>query len=83
MKLVAHIILGGYRLLLSPIVSALGGGCRFYPTCSEYARVAFATHAWWRALWLVVWRLVRCGPWHPGGPDPVPTSASGVSLRGN
>jgi len=59
----------GYQVILSPFV---GGQCRFYPTCSEYAREAIERHGSIRGSWLAVMRILRCGPWHPGGPDPVP-----------
>lgn len=59
----------GYRLLLSPM---LGPCCRFAPSCSEYAEQALETHGLWKGGSLAVRRLCRCGPWHPGGYDPVP-----------
>lgn len=84
MKRIAQIVLGVYKLTVSPIVHALGGGCRFHPCCSDYARRAFAIYPWWQASWLVGGRLLRCGPWHPGGPDPVPPPASrNAFLRGH
>ncbi|HIW95131.1 MAG TPA: membrane protein insertion efficiency factor YidD [Candidatus Corynebacterium gallistercoris] len=50
----------------------MGPTCRFDPTCSSYALNAYATHGFIRATLLTVGRLARCGPWHPGGWDPVP-----------
>ena len=64
-------LIAGYRLLLSPF---FGRQCRFYPTCSEYAQEAIERHGSLRGSWLAVTRIARCGPWHPGGPDPVPPS---------
>jgi len=63
-----------YRRWLSPAVHALnpGGGCRFQPTCSEYAAVAIATHGPLRGLGLALWRLLRCHPFARGGLDQVP-----------
>ncbi len=58
-----------YQYLLSPWV---GNHCRFYPTCSEYAKAAIETHGVLRGSWLTGRRLLRCHPWHPGGADPVP-----------
>jgi len=58
-----------YQYLLSPWV---GSHCRFYPTCSEYAKAAIAIHGVLRGSWLAARRLLRCHPWHPGGADPVP-----------
>jgi len=38
MKFILVMILKVYKKVLSPILEKLlGGGCRFYPTCSEYA----------------------------------------------
>lgn len=62
-------LIDGYRLLLSPF---FGRQCRFYPSCSAYAREAIEVHGSLKGSWLALKRIVRCGPWHPGGPDPVP-----------
>lgn len=58
-----------YRWILSPFI---GGQCRFYPTCSIYAREAIKRHGPWRGALLAAKRLGRCHPLHPGGNDPVP-----------
>lgn len=58
-----------YQLTLSPWI---GNQCRFYPTCSEYARQAVETHGSLRGSALAAKRLCKCHPWHPGGFDPVP-----------
>ena len=65
----ARLALQGYRWFLSPL---LPPGCRFHPSCSEYADEALARHGAWRGGWLAARRVCRCGPWHPGGHDPVP-----------
>jgi len=62
-------IVRGYRWLVSPL---LPPACRFHPSCSEYAEQALARHGAWRGGWLAARRICRCGPWHPGGCDPVP-----------
>jgi putative membrane protein insertion efficiency factor len=59
----------GYQYLVSPM---LGNNCRFYPSCSDYAREALERHGSLRGSWLAVKRLGRCQPFHPGGYDPVP-----------
>ena len=59
----------GYRVLISPLI---GPHCRFEPTCSHYALDALAQHGPVRGSWLALRRLIRCGPWSAGGPDPVP-----------
>lgn len=69
MKSLLIAILRGYRYWISPL---LGRHCRFYPTCSEYAAEAIASHGAVRGLALTVRRLGRCHPWHAGGVDPVP-----------
>jgi putative membrane protein insertion efficiency factor len=58
-----------YRATLSPL---LGNVCRFEPSCSRYASACIERHGALRGGWLTVRRLLRCGPWHPGGYDPPP-----------
>ncbi len=66
-------ILAFYHRWLSPAFHALSpGGCRFQPTCSEYAAVAIAIHGPFRGLALAIWRLLRCQPFSRGGLDQVP-----------
>jgi putative membrane protein insertion efficiency factor len=59
----------GYQYALRPM---LGANCRFYPSCSDYAREAIERHGALRGTWLATRRLCRCHPYHPGGFDPVP-----------
>jgi putative membrane protein insertion efficiency factor len=58
-----------YRIFLSPF---LGGACKFYPSCSQYAQEAIAVHGAKRGSWLAMKRLGRCRPFTKGGFDPVP-----------
>ena len=58
-----------YRNTVSPMRMAT---CRFSPTCSQYAVEALTEYGLIRGGWLTVVRLVKCGPWHRGGWDPIP-----------
>ena len=59
-----------YQITLSPIV---GGQCRFWPSCSNYALEACRVHHPVRAVLLIAGRLLRCHPlWPRTGYDPVP-----------
>ena len=62
-----------YKRWLSPAVHTLGvGGCRFQPTCSDYAVTAIALHGPLRGTALAVGRILRCHPFSRGGLDQVP-----------
>jgi uncharacterized protein len=62
----ARLLITLYQRLISPLSPP---SCRYYPSCSEYARLAFAKHGFWNALRLSFWRLLRCNPFSPGGVD--------------
>ncbi|MEJ7704212.1 MAG: membrane protein insertion efficiency factor YidD [Geodermatophilaceae bacterium] len=62
-------VVAWYRDAVSP---ALPPRCRFYPTCSAYAMTALQRYGPARGSWLAARRILRCGPWHPGGVDHVP-----------
>lgn len=55
-----------YRFLLGPF---FGRACRFYPTCSAYAKEAIQHHGAIRGVILTTKRLLRCQPWCKGGVD--------------
>jgi uncharacterized protein len=61
-----------YQLLVAPL---LLGSCRFYPSCSEYARQTIAEHGPLSGGWLALKRICRCHPWGGSGVDPVPAAA--------
>jgi uncharacterized protein len=70
---VASLLLVGVRFYRRFVGPALPPSCRFTPSCSAYAMEAIERHGALRGTWLTVRRLLRCGPWHPGGHDPVPS----------
>jgi putative membrane protein insertion efficiency factor len=47
-------------------------GCRYLPSCSEYAIEAVGRHGALRGSVLAARRLARCTPWGGHGIDPVP-----------
>lgn len=55
-----------YQRLLSPL---LGARCRFYPTCSQYAKDCFQKDPLIIAARKTGRRLLCCQPFHPGGID--------------
>ena len=69
MKRVFIFLIDAYKLLLSPF---FGQHCRFYPTCSSYAKEAIERHGVLRGTWLGTKRILRCNPWCEGGIDEVP-----------
>ncbi|MGE5842204.1 MAG: membrane protein insertion efficiency factor YidD [Deltaproteobacteria bacterium] len=58
-----------YQKLISPVLLP---SCRFYPSCSSYARLALEKHGIMKGGILSLTRILRCHPLHPGGYDPVP-----------
>lgn len=65
-------LIKGYQRFISPL---LGSCCRFYPSCSHYAKEAIVTHGPRKGVAMTLIRLLKCGPWHPGGVDFVPKNS--------
>jgi putative membrane protein insertion efficiency factor len=64
-----------YQSVISPALHMLAGpgmGCRFQPTCSQYAIEALKLHGPFIGLWLAIKRILRCHPRGGYGYDPVP-----------
>ncbi len=55
-----------YQRIVSPL---LGVNCRFYPTCSTYAKEAVSTFGVVNGFIIAVKRLFKCHPFHLGGID--------------
>ncbi|MCL6642330.1 MAG: membrane protein insertion efficiency factor YidD [Candidatus Bipolaricaulota bacterium] len=69
MRVLALFLITLYQKLLSPL---LPRSCRFYPSCSEYAKQAIQKYGIVKGGWLALRRIARCHPGNPGGLDPVP-----------
>ncbi len=63
-----------YQHTISPDHSDLGKahphtGCKFYPSCSQYARMSLEQKGFFRSILKIIWRILRCNPWSEGGVD--------------
>lgn len=67
----------GYQAVLGPW---LGGRCRFYPSCSEYAVDALTERGAVVGAWLTIRRLLRCHPLGGSGIDLVPEAPGARAL---
>jgi uncharacterized protein len=68
-KFLALTLIRFYQTTISP---TLPSSCRFYPTCSAYAREAVERWGVWKGGALTLRRLLRCRPFGGQGYDPVP-----------
>ncbi len=68
MKWLLSTLIRAYQVTLG---AHFGGRCRFTPSCSEYAIEAIDKNGIVRGSAQAIRRIVKCGPWHPGGYDPV------------
>jgi uncharacterized protein len=81
MKKLLILIIKFYRIFISPVKGLLihifspssgeHSGCRFYPTCSQYAIEAIEKYGSLKGSILAVKRILRCNPFNKGGYDPV------------
>lgn len=65
-----------YQKIFSPDHGMFGelfgtARCRFYPSCSEYAKEAIRQHGLFLGIVASLKRIFRCNPLSQGGYDPV------------
>ena len=46
--------------------------CKYYPTCSNYAKEAITKYGSIKGLYLSIKRIIKCNPFSKGGIDLVP-----------
>ncbi|MBN2059291.1 MAG: membrane protein insertion efficiency factor YidD [Deltaproteobacteria bacterium] len=68
MRYIPIIFIGVYQRLISPLIPP---SCRFYPSCSHYARLAFLKYGVVKGGILTLIRISKCNALHPGGFDPL------------
>jgi len=63
-----------YKKTFSRLLKVLfGGGCRYYPTCSDYSQKALEKFGWAKGTRLSLIRLFRCHPFSKSDYyDPLP-----------
>ena len=47
--------------------------CKYYPTCSNYAKEAITIHGAFKGTILSIKRILKCNPFSKGGIDLVPS----------
>lgn len=71
MKKVFLFLIIKYKKILSPILEHYGIHCKYYPSCSEYARQAITKYGAVKGVFLSIKRFCKCNPFSKGGYDPV------------
>ncbi|MCL2638097.1 MAG: membrane protein insertion efficiency factor YidD [Oscillospiraceae bacterium] len=69
MKYIFIALIKLYRITLSKIIPS---SCRFTPSCSAYALIAFERFGAVKGGFLTLKRIARCNPFSAGGEDNVP-----------
>ena len=60
------LLISFYQRVISPWKAP---SCRFYPSCSEYSRLAFLKYGLLGGFRKTFYRLCKCHPYHRGGVD--------------
>ena len=71
MKKITIYLIKLYKKRISPIISARGHHCKYYPTCSEYSIQALEKYGFIKGSYLTIRRILRCNPFSKGGYDPL------------
>lgn len=74
MKYILIFFVKGYKKFISPLLLS---GCRYRPTCSQYALESLKKHGAFYGSVLAARRILRCNHFSKGGYDPVPDNFKG------
>ncbi len=58
-----------YPMWQSAVLGLFNTGCKFYPTCSEYAVESLGKKGILKGILRSFYRIIRCNPWSKGGID--------------
>ena len=75
MKTILILLVRVYQVVISPPLHFIAGplgGCRFFPSCSQYFIDAVRANGALKGSWLGLLRILRCNPWGGQGYDPPP-----------
>jgi uncharacterized protein len=70
MSHIAIFLIKFYQKFISKYI-LIGKHCRFYPTCSQYALLAYEKYGFFKGSFLSLKRILKCNPFHKGGYDPL------------
>lgn len=70
MAKIAILLIKFYQKFISKYILK-GRHCRFYPTCSQYALLAYEKYGFFKGSFLATKRIIKCNPFHEGGYDPL------------
>ena len=68
MKTILVLLIKFYQKTISPWTFK---SCRFYPSCSEYTKMAIKKYGIIKGCWLGIKRILKCHPFNSGGYDPL------------
>lgn len=71
MKKISIYFLTLYKKYISPIFREEGYCCKYYPTCSEYAKQAIEKYGFIKGSFYSIKRILKCNPFSKGGYDPL------------
>lgn len=71
MKKILIFFINGYQKYISTYLQTKNIHCKFYPTCSEYAKQAIEKYGVIKGGFLGICRIFRCNPFSKGGYDPL------------
>ena len=69
-KVIVHIIMHAI-VFIRALFLIPHGTCKYHPTCTVYAKEAFLALPFFKAIFVILKRILRCNPFSNGGYDPV------------